>query len=92
MFYVITTHAIYKGKTVKDVNNQIKGTLDMDEFKQVGPDMIINLTEKDLDFVQDKRKLSTIMFGNFFKKDNTPKILTIINLIFTFLIMVRVMG
>lgn len=92
MFYVITTHCIYKGKTVKDVSQQIDGKLDIDEFKQVGADMIVNLSEQNLDFVQDKRKLSSIMFGNFFKKDNTPKILAIVNLIFTFFILVRVMG
>lgn len=92
MYYVLTKNRIYKGKSTNDINHQLDGMLDEDEFKQIGPDMIVNLSESDIDFVQDKKKLSSIMFGNFFKKDTTPKILAIVNLVFTFIILIRVMG
>lgn len=92
MYYVLTKTRIVKGKTTKEINSQLDALLEESEYVQLGADMIINLSETDLDFVQDKKKLSSIMFGNFFKKDNTPKIVAIINLVVTFIIMMRVMG
>ncbi len=68
MYYVLTKNRIYKGKSTNDINHQLGGMLDEDEFKQIGPDMIVNLSESDIDFVQDKKKLSSIMFGNFLRK------------------------
>lgn len=92
MFYAVTQNKIYKGKTLKEVNRAINGQIDLDEFHPVGTDLIVYLSASDLDFVQDKRKLSSIMFGNFFKKDTLTRNLMIINLIFTFICMVKIMG
>ena len=92
MFYVVTQNKIYKGKTLKEVNKAINGQIDLDEFHPVGTDLIVHLSASDLDFVQDKRKLSSIMFGNFFKKDTLTRNLIIVNLIFTFICMVKIMG
>lgn len=63
-----------------------------DEFKSIGGDLIANLTTDDLDFVQDKKKLSSIMFGNFFKKDPLPRNLMIINVVLTFIMLTRLMS
>lgn len=92
MFIVITPNKIYMDKTLKGLNHKIGGLMDFDEFTSVGTDMICNLTMSDLDFVQDKRKLSSIMFGNFFKKDTLPRTIGIINAILTFICMTRLMG
>lgn len=92
MYYVVTPSKIYKGKTLNELNKNIGGKMDDDEFKSIGGDLIANLTSDDLDFVQDKKKLSSIMFGNFFKKDPLPRNLMIANLVFTFIILVRIMG
>lgn len=92
MYIVITDSKIYKGKTLSLLNKEIGGQMDDDEFKSIGGDMVSILTTSDLDFVQDKRKLSSIMFGNFFKKDLLPRNLMIANLIFTFIILTRIMG
>jgi hypothetical protein len=92
MFIVITPSKIFTAKTLDGINKQIHSQIDMDEFKSIGGDLIVNMSSADLDFVQDKRKLSSIMFGNFFKKDNTARNLIIINLIFTFIILTRVMS
>ncbi|MDD3253693.1 MAG: hypothetical protein PHV18_14170 [Lachnospiraceae bacterium] len=66
--------------------------MDEDEFRSIGGDLIVTLTDVDLNFVQDKRKLSTIMFGNFFKKDLLPRNLMLANLVFSFIILTRIMG
>ena len=43
-----------------------------------------------VDFIQDKRKLSQIMFSNFFKKDNSAKVLCFLNLFLTFLLFITI--
>ena len=92
MFYVVTKQRICKAPSLSVLNKRLGAKFDMDEFVQIGADYIVNVDNIDLDFVQDKRKVSTIMFGNFFKKDNTVKIISIINLILLFIILVKVMG
>lgn len=92
MYYVVTPSKIYKGKTLNELNKSIGGKMDDDEFKSIGGDLIVNLTTDDLDFVQDKKKLSSIMFGNFFKKDPLPRNLMIINVVLTFIMLTRLMS
>lgn len=92
MYIVITENKVYTGKTLPILNRSMDGLMDEDEFKQIGADSVAVLTAADLDFVQDKRKLSSIMFGNFFKKDNLPRNLMIVNIILTFIMFVRIGG
>ena len=92
MFYVITKQGVISGKTKKEVeiNAKIKGKIDHDEMVALGPDYVVKLTDADIDFIQDKRKLSQIMFSNFFKKDNSAKILSFFNLFLTFLLFITI--
>lgn len=92
MYIVITPSKIYTANTLSSLNKKIDGMMDEDEFYSIGGDLICNLSFTDLDFVRDKRKLSNIMFGNFFKKDLLPRNLMIINLVFNFIILTRLMG
>lgn len=92
MFYVITKFGVVTGKTLNDIRtNQFirgsvsKGKIDRDEFQVIGPDYVINMTDADLDFVQDKHKISQIMFQNFFKQDNSVKVFLFLNIFLTFL-------
>ena len=92
MYIVITENHVYTGKSLTLLNRSMGAQMDEDEFKQVGADSVAILTAKDLDFVQDKRKLSSIMFVNFFKKDTLPRNLMIFNIILTFIMFVRIGG
>ncbi len=92
MYYAITETKVYSAKTLALLNRSMNGLMDEDEFKQIGGDCIALLSPSDLDFVQDKRKLSTIMFGNFFKKDTLPRNLMILNIILTFIMFIRIGG
>lgn len=92
MYYAITETKVYSAKTLALLNRSMNGLMDEDEFKQIGGDSVAILSPSDLDFVQDKRKLSTIMFGNFFKKDTLPRNLMILNIILTFIMFIRIGG
>lgn len=92
MYYAITETKVYTAKSLSLLNRSMNGLMDEDEFKQIGGDRVVLLSPSDLDFVQDKRKLSTIMFGNFFKKDTLPRNLMILNIILTFIMFIRIGG
>lgn len=72
MIYVVTDSGVISGKNLNEVNRILKSNIDLDELKVVGSDRFINMTDKDIDFVQDKRKMSRIFFGNFFRSDTKP--------------------
>lgn len=92
MYYAITETKVYTAKSLSLLNRSMNGLMNEDEFKQIGGDRVVLLSPSDLDFVQDKRKLSTIMFGNFFKKDTLPRNLMILNIILTFIMFIRIGG
>ncbi len=92
MYYAITETKVYTAKSLSLLNRSMNGLMDEDEFKQIGGDRVAFLTSSDFNFVQDKRKLSTIMFGNFFKKDTLPRNLMILNIILTFIMFIRIGG
>lgn len=87
MIYIITDHGVRTGRTIKEINKKYGILCDASEFVSVGSDQVIHMTDKDIDFVMDKSKVSTIMFSNFFKRDNSGKLLAIVNLIFTSIIL-----
>lgn len=94
MYYAITKFGVATGKTIGEIRsntfvrgNYAKGLLDREEFHVVGSDYVVNLTDSDLEFIQDKHKLSQIMFSNFFKTDNSAKVFAIINIFLTVLIL-----
>ena len=94
MYYAITKFGVVTGKTLGEVRsnqfirgNYSKGQLDREEFHVIGPDYVVNLTDSDLEFIQDKHKRSQIMFSNFFKQDNSAKVFSILNIILTALVL-----
>lgn len=92
MYIAITDTRVYTAKNLSMLNRTMNGLMEENEFKQIGADNVAILTSSDLNFVQDKKKLSTIMFGNFFKKDTLPRNLMILNVILTFILFVRIGG
>ena len=88
MFYVITKRGVISGNSLNKVNQILNIKLEKEEMISTGNDYITNITDEDLDFLRDKKRLSTILFGNFFKKDKSEKMFIIINMILTFIILV----
>lgn len=87
MIYVITDNGVIAGKNLKEINNRHHVLLEQAELVPLGPDAVVKVTNRDLDFLQDKARVSNIMFGNFFRKDNSAKLFMIINIILTALIL-----
>lgn len=83
---------VITGKTKKEVemHPKVKGKIDYDELVAFGPDYVVKLTDADIDFVQDKKKLSQIMFSQFFKKDNSAKVFGFLNLFLTFMVFIMI--
>lgn len=88
MIYVVTSTGVYSSDKLDKLNNKLNIQIDRDELHYFGADQVVNLTNQDIDFVQDKRKLSKIMFGNFFVKDNSAKVFGILNAVLIFLVLI----
>lgn len=87
MVYVVTDQGVISGRSIKEINGKLQSKLEKEEFRSLGPDLVTHLTAQDIDFVQDKYRVSRIMFGNFFRKDNSVKLIALMNLIMTFLVL-----
>lgn len=71
MFYVITKNDLIIGKSIKDINKKINTILDPNEFRRLGNNYIINLSDDDINFIQDTKKMSKIMVQNLFRKSDS---------------------
>lgn len=89
MFYIITENGVYSGKTLNSANKKLNAKLDEVEMTSLGADKIIKLTDKDIDFVQDKKRLSLIPIANLYKTDNTVKYMVMLILFLNFILMVK---
>lgn len=87
MYVVICENGVVVGKTLKEVNKQMDSLIEESEFVRLGSDYVCYMTKQDIDFVQDKKRLSMIPIRNLYKKDNTSLILQIVTLLFVVLIM-----
>lgn len=93
MYYAICNSGVYSSDSLKKLNNMLNGAqLDEDEFTCLGSDKIVKLSDNDIDFIQDKRKMSRIFFGNFFREDKTQKLFTMMGAIFSILTFLILLG
>lgn len=83
MKYVITDSGVVVGKTIAELNKKLGIKLEHEEMYHIGPDSYVKLTAGDMEFLQDKRRMSQIMFSQFFKKDNSIRLLVMVNLMFS---------
>lgn len=97
MYYVITRSGVKSGKNLKVLNKIMGVKLDPNEFVVKGPDFVVVLDNdlqsgdlSDMEFIQDKAKMESLCFAGFFKKDNSGKLLSMLNLIFTFIVMTMI--
>ena len=80
MVYCITEMGVYEADTLEHLKKKVDLDLKKEDFKFFGPDQVINLTSRDVDFVQDRKQLSSIMFHNFFRKDPRPTIFFLVTI------------
>lgn len=92
MVYVITDQGVKVGRSLREINKKYAIELEPAEMYPCGADQVVKLTREDIDFVQDKHRMSNIMFGNFFRQDNSGKLLTVVNIILTCVILLSSCG
>lgn len=88
MYYVITDHKVYSAKSRGGLNKLIEGKIEDVEMKSIGEDKIVNLSAQDLDFLQDKKRLSMIPIQALYKSDNSKYLLLAV-LIVQFIILLK---
>lgn len=75
MYYVITENEVVDGKDLEHVNKKLFAKLEETDFRRLGEDKIITLTAADLNFIQDKKRMSMIPMERLYKKDTTGKLI-----------------
>lgn len=78
MFIVLTSHKAYCEDKLEAINKKLDAKFNLEEFKMCGPDYVLQLDDVDLEFVRDKKRMSSIFFGNFFKRDKKPMLFALI--------------
>lgn len=71
MLYVVTSNNIIVSKSLKELNKRLNSNMELTDFKSRGKDYIITLSNDDIEFVQDAKKMSRIMIQNLFKKSDS---------------------
>ncbi|NMB98226.1 MAG: hypothetical protein GYA02_16735 [Clostridiaceae bacterium] len=89
MYIVITPNGVYRNKSLKKINKLLKSNVEELEMKQVGKDKVINLTEIDIDFVQDKARMAAIPIKRLYKSDNSQKYIMYAILLIQFILLVK---
>ena len=73
MYVVITKNGVIQNKSLKKINKMLKSNIEELEFRQVGKDKVVSLSEIDIDFVQDKARMAAIPIKRLYKTDNSQK-------------------
>lgn len=85
MYYVIKRSGVTSAPTLQALNKKLSSAFVDEEFTVMGPDMVVNCTDQDIDFVQDKQRMENLMFAGFFRKDNSGKMMIMITMIMVFI-------
>ncbi len=88
-YYVITDEKVIMARRLATINRKMKIKLDEDEMVSCGPDKVVKVTRKDIDFLRDKRNIERIPIANLYKTDQMSKWIMIAILIINFIILVR---
>ena len=89
MYIVITDFKIHCEKTLDRINSKLNSKLEEQEFKQVGADFIVRLDSHDLDFVQDKKRLSLIPMQSLFPRANKSNVILYFILLLNVILMLQ---
>lgn len=89
MYIILTAdNNVYMNKTLKGLERSMKAKLDKNDFKSFGQHYVLSMTTKDVEFVQDAKRLSAIPIQNLYKKDKLSLMMLGIFII-QFIILVR---
>jgi hypothetical protein len=69
MYYVVTDFKVYQAKSRSGLNKLIDGKIEDAEMVTIGEDKIVYLNPVNLDFVQDKKRMSQIPMSALYKAD-----------------------
>lgn len=88
-YYAITDKGVAAASSLKKLNQSLNAELEEEELIPIGPDRLIKLTKADIEFVQDKKRMSLIPIKNLYKKSNTVTLMLTVILIMQFILMVK---
>ena len=74
MYFVITNSKIYAKKDIKALK-KVGLAFETTDFKPLGSDYILTLSDENFEYVKDLNKISSIPMSLLFKGENTGKLI-----------------
>lgn len=89
MYYAITSNGVITTKDLKSLNKQLNSKIEDIETYAAGSDKVVKLSDNDIEFVQDKKRLSLIPITKLYKED---KIITYVYIMIAMLAIIIIRG
>lgn len=88
MYILINQNGVKTALTLSKLNKKAGITLEKSDFKRLGADWILNMTNEDYEFVKDRKQLSRIIMSRLFKKESGQWLLYVM-LVIQFLLLLK---
>ena len=91
MYIVITENKVYQHRILSQLAKKMDAELKPDDFKLIGRDHVMTMTNNDLSYVQDIKEIERVSLGRLFRPKplDTGTVLAIVNTFFLILVLVR---
>jgi len=89
MYVVVTDKECVVSRSLKQLNQKMSTQFVDNNFRQLGNNKFIHCSNEDFEFVKDLKIMSSIPMKLLYKKDNMLLYLIIVNMLMTFILMVK---
>ena len=89
MYIAIVPNNVVIRPTIKGINKKLDSALEEKDFKTLGKFRVVTLSSENLEFVKDIKIMQSIPMKTLYKKETLIPILIGINIMMTFILLVK---
>lgn len=89
MYIAIVPNNVVIRPTIKGINKKLDAALEEKDFKTLGKFRVVTLSSENLEFVKDIKIMQSIPMKTLYKKETLIPILIGINIMMTFILLVK---
>jgi hypothetical protein len=88
-FIVITKNEVFVKNTLDEVNSAADLKIEQEEMVRVGNTFLTNVSDKDLEFLRDKKRMSNIPWDRLGRKEKAPMVIQYISLVLIIITLIK---
>lgn len=89
MYIAIVPNNVIIKPTLKGINKKLESALEEKDFKSLGKFRVADISKENLEFVKDLKIMQSIPMKTLYKKETLIPILLGINIMLTFILLVK---